>query len=56
MSDLGFNKIAGAVLATGLAIVGLTELSSIVFKSEPPAKPGYAVEIAAEESAGGAAV
>src|SRR5438477_578421 len=34
MSDLNFNKIAGALLATGLAIVGLRELSSGVFSQE----------------------
>src|SRR3954470_1085510 len=55
MSDLTFNKIAGAVLATGLAIVGLGQLSSGVFTKEPPAKPGYAVEVAAETGEGGAA-
>lgn len=55
MSDnLGFNKIAGAVLATGLAILGLRELSDIVYKKEPPAKPGYALEVQ-EASAEGAA-
>ena len=32
MDNLGFNKIAGAVLATGLAIVGLRELSNVVFE------------------------
>jgi cytochrome c len=48
MSDLTFNKVAGAVLATGLAIVGLRALSTGVFTPEPPAKPGYAVEVAAE--------
>jgi cytochrome c len=48
MSSLNFNKIAGAVLATGLAIVGLRELSAGVFTHEPPAKPGFAVEVAAE--------
>jgi cytochrome c len=53
MSDLTFNKIAGAVLATGLAIVGLRELSSGVFSQEKVEKPGYAVEI--KEEAGGAA-
>jgi len=54
MSDeLGFNKIAGAALATGLAIFGLGELSSIIFKYEPPAKAGYAIAVAAD--AGGAA-
>lgn len=46
MSDnLGFNKIAGAVLATGLAVLGLRALSDIVYKTEPPAKPGYAIEV-----------
>jgi cytochrome c len=53
MSDLGFNKIAGAVLATGLAITGLHELSSIVYESEPVTKPGYDVPIV--EDTGGAA-
>jgi cytochrome c len=48
MSDLTFNKVAGAVLATGLAIVGLRELSSGIFPDERPAKAGYAVEVAAE--------
>jgi len=52
-SDLTFNKIAGGLLATGLAIVGLGELSNIVYKSEPLKKPGYAVAVQ-EETAGGA--
>jgi len=56
MSDLTFNKIAGAVLATGLAIVGLRELSAGVFAPEHVEKPGYAVEIAEEGGEGGAAV
>ncbi|MBX3482960.1 cytochrome c family protein [Phenylobacterium sp.] len=55
MSDLTFNKIFGAVLATGLAIVGLRELSAGVFAPEHPAKPGYVVEVA-EEGGGAAAV
>jgi cytochrome c len=55
MSDLTFNKVAGAVLATGLAIVGLRELSSGVFSQEKVEKPGYAVEVV-EDSAGAAAV
>jgi len=53
MSDLSFNKVAGAVLATGLAIVGLRELSAGVFSDEHVAKPGYAVEVT--EDTGGAA-
>ena len=51
MSDLTFNKIAGAVLATGLAVFLLREVSSIVFEKEPPEKPGYAIAVA--EGAGG---
>ena len=47
MSDLTFNKIAGAVLATGLVVFGLQQVSQIVFKKEPPEKPGYAIAIAA---------
>jgi cytochrome c len=56
MSDeLGFNKIAGAVLATGLAIFGLGELSNIIFAYQPPAKAGYAITIAAQDTGGPAA-
>src|SRR5687767_8933119 len=54
MSDLTFNKIAGAVLATGLAIVGLRELSAGVFAPEHVDKAGYAVEVV-EEGGDGAA-
>jgi cytochrome c len=56
MSDLTFNKVAGAVLATGLAITGLTQLSAGVFEPEEVKKPGYLVEVAEEAGAGGAAV
>ena len=55
MSDLTFNKIAGAVLATALAVVGLEELSSIVYQNEPTSKPGYAITVATTESGGGPA-
>jgi len=54
MSDLTFNKIAGAVLATGLAIVGLRELSAGVFAPEEVTKPGYAVEVVEEGGEGAA--
>ena len=52
-NDLTFNKIAGGLLATGLAIVGLGQLSGIVFKYEPPAKPGYAITVQEESGGGG---
>lgn len=51
MSGLGFNMVAGAVLATALGIVGLRELSSIVYETEPAEKAGYAIEVV-EETAG----
>ncbi|MDX5331889.1 MAG: cytochrome c family protein [Caulobacteraceae bacterium] len=54
MSDLTFNKVAGAVLATGLAIVGLREASAIVFAPHAPEKAGYAIAIP-EDAGGGAA-
>lgn len=56
MSDLTFNKIAGAALATGLALVGLQQLTAGVFATEKPEKPGYLVEVAEEGGAGGPAV
>ena len=56
MSGLGFNKIAGAALATGLAIFGLGELTNIIFKYEAPAKQGYAIAVAADASEAGPAV
>jgi cytochrome c len=55
MSDLTFNKIAGGVLAAGLAIFGLREISGMVFEGHQELeKPGYAIAIQ-EEAAGGAA-
>ncbi|MFI4975540.1 MAG: c-type cytochrome [Caulobacterales bacterium] len=54
MSDLTFNKIAGAALATGLAIIGLQQVSLILFQKSPPAKAGDAITIAAEAGGGGA--
>lgn len=55
MSDLAFNKIAGAVLATGLVILGLKELSSAVYAPEPAEKAGYAIAVQEEAAEGGAA-
>jgi cytochrome c len=46
MSDnLGFNKIAGAVLVTGLVLVGLPQLADMIYEHKAPAKPGYALEV-----------
>jgi cytochrome c len=55
MADsLMFNKVAGAVLATGLVIFGLQNVISLAFEQAPPAKPGYKIAIQ-EETGGGAA-
>lgn len=55
MSDLTFNKVAGAVLATGLAIVGLREVSAGVFAPHPVEKPGYAIAVVEASGEGAAA-
>ncbi|QUD87040.1 c-type cytochrome [Phenylobacterium montanum] len=57
MSDsLGFNKIAGALLATGLVIIGLGVGTKILFEYKAPAKEGYAIAVQEESAGGGAAV
>ena len=53
MSDLGFNKIAGAALATGLALIGLQQLADIIYTTKPAAKPGYAIQVAETTGGGG---
>jgi len=56
MADsLAFNKVAGAVLATGLVIFGLQNLTAQLFETTPPAKPGYAIAIQEETGGGGPA-
>ena len=55
MSDLTFNKIAGAVLATGLAVTGLIQLSGGVFSQDKVAKPGFKVDVVADTGGGAAA-
>ena len=51
-SDLQFNKYAGALLATALAITGLGIGSEILFHPDEAEKPGYAIAIP-EQAAGG---
>ena len=50
--DLSFNKIAGAVLATGLLILGLQNITRIAFEQTPPKTPGdkIAIQEAASEA------
>jgi cytochrome c len=55
MSDLRLNKIFGAVLGTGLVILGLQTASEVLFHAEAPEKPGYAIAIQEEAEGGGSA-
>ena len=45
MGDLGFNKIAAAILATGLGYMMLKEASHLVLHAEAPSVPAYALEL-----------
>ena len=45
MDELGFNKIAAAILATALGYMGIKELSHAVIHVEAPAVPAYALDI-----------
>ena len=60
MNSWQFNKMAGAVLGTGLLVLGLQNLGGIVFHPTAPSeeKPGFKIEVAeaAEANTGGAAV
>lgn len=55
MNSFEFNKIAGAVLGTLLLVFGLQNLSGIIYHTEKPEKPGYAIEVAEAPAAGEAA-
>lgn len=53
MDDLGFNKIAAAVLATGLGFMGLKEIAHMSMHVEAPDVPAYALEIEEAPTPGG---
>jgi len=53
--DLQVNKIFGAVLATGLVIMGVKLGAESIYHREAPEKPGYAVEVADTGGEAGAA-
>ena len=55
MNSFEFNKTAGALLATGLLVLGLKNFGSELFKTEAPEKPGYAIEVAQAATTAGAA-
>lgn len=51
--DLQLNKYMGAGLAVALGILGVRELSSRLYETEAPEKPGYAVAVQIAEEGGG---
>lgn len=54
MGDLFWNKIAAVFLGTLLVVMGLREISSIVFSVDAPEEIIYPVDLSALETAGGA--
>jgi len=48
------NKVLGAILGTITFTLGVSFLSELIFKHEPPEKPGYDVAVAEEAPAGAA--
>ena len=55
MNSWTFNKIAGAVLGSALMVLGLQNLSGVIFHAEAPnhEKPGFLIEVAEATEAGG---
>jgi len=54
MGSLFFNKLAAALLAIALVVLGLTTLGDSLFNVEQPEEYGYPVDLAALESSAGA--
>ncbi|MCC5997322.1 MAG: cytochrome c family protein [Oceanicaulis sp.] len=52
MGDLFFNKVAGAILAVGLFIMVLNELSGVMFGSGRSADLAYPIDLSVLEAAG----
>lgn len=55
MDSFEFNKIAGALLASVLVIIGVQHLAGIIYHTESADPLTYPVEVAAEGQSGGAA-
>ena len=53
MGDLFWNKIAAVILGTLLVVMGLREISSIVFSVDAPEEIIYPVDLSALETTGG---
>ena len=55
MDSFELNKIAGAVLATGLGVMALSIVSEAIYAPGEPAKPGYEIATGDSGDTGGAA-
>jgi cytochrome c len=53
MDSFEFNKIIGAVLATGLGLVAMNITAEAIFAPHPPAKPGFEIDIKPKAPAAG---
>jgi cytochrome c len=51
MDSFEFNKIAGAVLATGLCLVALNITAEAIFAPHHPDKPGFEIDLKPQASA-----
>src|SRR5262245_45764764 len=51
MDSFELNKIAGAVLGTGLGLVALNITAEAIFAPQHPAKPGFEIEIKPQATA-----
>jgi cytochrome c len=54
MDSFELNKLAGALLATCLALLALNITAEAIFAPNQPAKPGYEIEVKPAAPAGGA--
>jgi cytochrome c len=55
MDSFEFNKIAGALLATCLALLALNITAEAIFAPQLPAKPGFEIDVKQTPQAGGEA-
>jgi cytochrome c len=51
MDSFEFNKIVGAVLFTGLCLLGLNITAEAIFSPHHPAKPGFEIDVKQQASA-----
>ncbi len=49
-----FNKVAGAILGTGLGVMAVSIIAEFIYTPEHPEEPGYVIAVAGGEGGGGA--